>query len=324
MLEERLTVCTVSYGHAPHLDLNWRLAQRLNAGVEDRLEWLVAENAPGTNGVRLSGAEPQFTHYPGHADRSLGASDQHAQALNQLLKHAGGRFVLVLDPDFYILRRDWITEITDYMKAKRLAFFGAPWHPRYTENYRYFPAVHCMFIDRAAVRLDDLDFRPILSDDAAASPAGAADGRLSRLMRRARFEHRRRKPWDTGARIFNRYGRDPAFRSECVVPVYKIRRDWLGNTNPLSAKNRGLEWLLPDEKCYLPKRRDSYTSKGFAERGWNIPDPPPLWEQHLWRETPFGLHIRRSFGSDARDSAGELDACRRVIDALCPPSGPPD
>jgi hypothetical protein len=43
--ESKLSVCTISYGHAAHLGLNWKLASLLNPNVETRAGWLVAEAA---------------------------------------------------------------------------------------------------------------------------------------------------------------------------------------------------------------------------------------------------------------------------------------
>ena len=313
--ESQLTICTVSYGHAAHLDLNWKLVARLNGDIAYRLKWLVAENAPIANPLRLSGTEQHFTHCPGYADDSRGASHQHAEALKRLVSRARSRFVLILDPDFYILRKNWIADVTAYIKAHNLAFFGAPWHPRYVQNYRYFPAVHCMCIDTEVVPVEELDFAPILSDERGSPSIGAASS-WSQVLKRIRLEDRSRESWDTGTRIFNRFGGNTKVRAECVLPVYQVKRDWLGQGNLPSMKSRLLELILPDDRCYLPKRRWSYTSKGFAERGWPIPELPAFWEQHIWREEPFSLHLRRSFASARRDSIAEFDTCRGFLQTL--------
>jgi hypothetical protein len=315
--DSRLTICTVSYGHAQHLALNRCLAARLNGSEFADIEWLVAENAPADTPRRLSGKEKHFKHYDGASYTALGSSHQHALALGQLLTHVTTRFVLILDPDFYILRPDWASEVLQYMQQRNLAFFGAPWHPRYVDNYRYFPAVHCMFVDTSLIRIEHLDFRPLLGDDSNSHSANDR-GFASTLWKTICFERRRRGPWDTGTRVFNRFAGNPNIRAECVVPVYRVRKDWLGQGNPLRLTNRLLELILPDEKCYLPKRRESYTQKTFSDRGWNIPELPALWEQHVWKEQPFGLHIGRSFSGGTRDEAAELAKCRSTVAVLCP------
>ena len=50
------------------------------------------------------------------------------------------------------------------MAAWKLAVFGAPWHPRWVYKNRYFPCVHCMFVDLDRVSIDALDFEPDYDD----------------------------------------------------------------------------------------------------------------------------------------------------------------
>jgi hypothetical protein len=323
--ESKLSICTISYGHAAHIDLNRTLAARLNPKLEARVDWLVAENAPPSHPRRLSGTESPFRHFPGYFGPARGASDQHARALNALLQEVRTRFVLVLDPDFYILRNGWIDDVVAHMRSNELSFFGAPWHPRFVENYRYFPAVHCMFVDRSRIPLNTLDFRPIHDD--ASDPRQSADvpvvSRWAAIGRRLRFEHRRRRPWDTGARIFNRFGTDSSVRSECLVPYYQVRQNLLGKNDGLALKSRVLDFILPDDRSYVPKRRGSYTRRGFADRGLSVVPMPAIWEQQFWRDAPFGLHIRGSFGSAVRDPSQELELCKRALDELCPAQGRP-
>ena len=50
------------------------------------------------------------------------------------------------------------------MKAMGLAVFGAPGPPRWAYKNRYFPCVHCMFVDLEQVSIDRLDFEPDYED----------------------------------------------------------------------------------------------------------------------------------------------------------------
>ncbi|MGE5027695.1 MAG: glycosyltransferase family 2 protein [Betaproteobacteria bacterium] len=300
--EERFTICTVSFGHARHLALNHDLLARLNPSEWDRADWLVAENAPGEQAHRMV-EDPGFSMLPGSDERSKGASHHHASALNGLLRHVETRFLLVLDPDFYILRPNWLKEVEAHMRHEGLAFFGAPWHPRYTENYRYFPAVHCMFIDRKFVRLEDIDFCPILDR----GQPGRAAGRIP-LM------HRFRQSWDTGTRVYERFAHRPSVLTECITPVYRPEEEFAAGSR--NWRRRAVEFFLPDALCYLPKRRGAYTGVGFHERKL-IPAPlPRLWEESIWRDAPFGLHVRGSFDSKSRNADDELGLLSQTLDML--------
>jgi putative sugar O-methyltransferase len=91
-------------------------------------------------------------------------SYQHAAALNRFIREQDfkTRYLLILDPDFFILRENWITEVCKHIETKKLWFFGATWHPKWFSKYRYFPSVHCMLIDTHNVKCQELDFTPDL------------------------------------------------------------------------------------------------------------------------------------------------------------------
>ncbi|MES2353860.1 MAG: hypothetical protein V4568_05515 [Pseudomonadota bacterium] len=315
--EHRFTICTISFGHAHYLSLNWNVSEQLNGAEWQRVDWLTAENAPADVANRITSDTKHFQIFPGSSNTALGASHHHAEALNALLAEVKTRFVLVLDPDFFILRPNWLTEIEAHMRKQELAFFGVQWHPRYVDCYRYFPAVHCMFIDQARVPLRELDFRPILENDSAqkaTSNAQAPGSFLASIMEKFQFKHRRRRSWDTGTRIFERFGNDPQIKSEYVTAVYRLPSGWIDEGNPFTLKSRMLELVLPDSLCYLPKHGDSYSQRGFIERGLSAMDLPTLWEEHIWKDAAFGLHIRRSFASNKRDPLSEFDLCERFVD----------
>lgn len=306
-----LTICTVSYKHKRHLLLNHATLLRLNPKSTSSIPWLVVENFSGESTDKLKDGEGKFVLLPGSNDTSLGASHHHAVALNSLIQHVQSRYLLVLDPDFYLLLPHWIESVLTHMREKKLAFFGVPWHPKYVENYRYFPAVHCMFIDLEQVPATTLDFRPILEADEYYEQQGI----LSRWAKKL-FKYRWRQPWDTGARIYNRFSRT-RLKYECPLPVFRLPDDWLGEIAPLQKiKSRVLEHFLPDRMCYLPKLRTSYTEIDFARRGYNIPVLPRLWEQFVWHDHPFGLHVRGSFSAAKRDQDSEYQLLEGVVESI--------
>lgn len=312
-----LTICTVSFGHARELALNWQLATAINQGFREKVSWLVAENAPEDAADRTCADDPHFHIRRGSQNTSLGASHHHADAMNALLSDAHSRFVLILDPDFYLLYPEWLTKIPAHMRQRNLAFFGAPWHPRYTENYRYFPAVHCMFIDKARVPLHEIDFRPALNEDKDTVTGPRTNDAMSLLFsglrRLSLMKHRLRRPRDTGSRIFERFGSDPRIKVECVTPVFRAPWEELSPRTVTQIKCRLVESVLPDRLCYIPKRLSSYTRNGFRERNWISAELPNRWEEHIWNNLPFGMHLRKSYSSGTRDQEAEFSLCRNVL-----------
>ena len=325
----------MSFHSRAYLELNWKLAQHLNPSR--RLTWLVIENTPGGSDDRVEARSGDFHVSDGYElDPGVWrpASFHHGIALNKALRLAKSRFVVILDPDFYIVRRDWIAQVVEHMVAEGLAFFGAPWHPRWYTKYRYFPCVHCMFIDQSQVRLDSLDFRPELHN-VGSNKARVGDGQpvhrgpVLRTLKRwlplgvkiVRSMRERKvigSSHDTGSHIYRQYGQNGQYSSACVVPVYRPDSDKavLATLDALleARQDRLLERSLPDRLSYLPKRRGYYTRSGFRELGY-IDASEYGWEEFMWQGAPFGFHIR-GYVHKGRNREKEAARLVRVIASL--------
>jgi hypothetical protein len=283
-----ITICSVSYNSKPWLEINWELASRLNPGAD--LTWLVAENSPPGSNLRVDTVDPHVKVLPGAAfERRVYASGSyhHGRAMNLLVHYIRSRFVLFCDPDFYIVKTGWVSEILKHMTAGGLAVFGAPWHPKWVYKQRYFPCVHCMFVDLERVRKKDLDFEP----DYESVPAHARDPADSKQMkswaklpdplklRKRRYIGTSRDvSWRIGARLSG----DPSLRMECLQPVFHPRGERLP---------RYVDWLMPDRLSITPKRKSYFTERRFQDYG--LPDLDARgWEEFLWQGEPFGFHVR--------------------------------
>jgi hypothetical protein len=308
-----LTICSVSFHNARHLSLNWELADRLTRG-DGRLRWVIAENTPDGSEARLDPHDRRFLIIPG-VDDSHRDNYQHTEALHKCFEHVRTRFLLVLDPDFYIVRPHWLRDVLGHMQRNDLAMLGVPWHPKYTDKYRYFPCVHCFFVDLGKIGIDALDFRPGCDDEPTEIPSDRTSvprpSAAARWLGIDALRHRRKDYRDTGTRMYLRYRRDPRFRYECAIPVYKLPDDYQGSGNPLGWRSRLIESMLPDSLCYLPKRKDSYQSQGFLGRRKGAPSE--FWEEFMWQGAPFGFHVRRNARKGERNAAAELDALEKAV-----------
>lgn len=295
-----LTVCTVSFRNTSHLALNFQLTDKLCTGPNS-IQWAVAENSPTDTQNRFTiGNNPDWlTILPG-VEGDYPPNLHHTLALNACVAQVRTRFLLVLDPDFYILWADWANAVLDHMIDKGLAVFGVPWHPRHGFKYRYFPCVHCVFIDLDRIPLDTLDFRPP-TDENAPSPTGLVDRFLS---------GRRGYPTDSGTLFYWRYFQNPLAECECAVPVFHPKKHLpeFGAT----LKGRISHRVLPDRFCYVPKRKGAYTEVGFEESGFNV-SLDPNWEQFMWKNRPFGFHVRRNWNKKARTEQDEIEALQRLM-----------
>ncbi len=302
-----LTILTVSYGHKTLLLENMRLAQSLHTNFKDLVDWHVAENSPIGHPDRFEDHEAGFIVTVGDGESVKGISHHHATALNKLLRSTQlNRHVLILDPDFFLLFADWATLIPKHMLSQNLGLFGAPWHPQHSESYRYFPAVHCFAFDTQVIDPASLDFTPVLEILTWRSR------RIVKLINLIPIIGYRliRRSWDTGTRVWLRYRQNCAVKYEVVTPIY------CPNTSLLTFKNRLIEYMLPDKLCMVPKRSDYFSTETFKDRGWLNKQMPEEWETFVWKDLPFGLHVRRSYGSHYRNKNDEQEVLPKILEQI--------
>ena len=341
MCELMLTICSVSFHSKPFLDLNWHLTTRLNPG--DSFTWLVVENSWESCEGRLDDSDNRFHVVRGveHEKRDkYTASYHHGAGLNKGLLHVESRFALFLDPDFYIVRKQWIRDVIAYMLAKDLSFFGVPWHPKWFTKVRHFPCPHCLFVDLDKVSGEGLDFVPELREGLKQQThLPAIEGRtITRVRQAVRLVARNvhvRMPFlkdlhlptleerrsigsslDTGYRIYRQYCQDSQLRHKCAIPVFRPDSDFVGPKHALSRLNRMVERLLPDRLCFIPKQSTYYTPVSFQDLGY-FDMRPEQWEEFMWQGIPFGFHLRSYPYRNKRDKAIELLALERAIRNLC-------
>ena len=316
-MTEPLTVCTVSFNSGPYLRQNRYLTEQLNPGADVR--WIVAENSPKDSAARLLDDEPGFRIIegagPGHTP-----TYHHTLALRRCIDLADTRFVLVLDPDLFVVRPDWVRDVIGYMLARRLAILGVPWHPQ-SGKYRYFPAVHFSIFDTSLFDKSAIDFRPDYPNGVndpewpegwksdrtyfAISPVARVLARLPLLQHRCRYYT------DTGSRLFKRYIGDRSLRFEILDPIF----DAAQRRRQLSFPGLLLECLLPDALCYIPKYYNQRCHSPFLPTliDASVPDE---WEQFMWQGSPFCFHVRRNLNTGARSSMDEIDLTGRIVYTL--------
>lgn len=196
-LLRELTICSVSFHSGLHLQLNWELTTRVAGAVR----WVVVQNGPPepleTFEILPGVPRPELALPAGGNQRVNAASYHHALALNSALARINSRFVLFLDPDFYIVPP--LGELLDHMVRQELAFFGAPYaidpaRPR----LQGFPCAFCMLVDGSRVDVRSFDFLPDAS-------------RMDVMA-------------DTGFRIYSRYlqASGAGLRYEAVLPASSL------------------------------------------------------------------------------------------------------
>jgi hypothetical protein len=254
-------------------------------------------------------------------------SYHHAFNLELALSKVKTRFAILLDPDLYVVRHNWLLELITRMKLEQLAVFGAPWNPRYFQKFRYFPATHFMILDLKKIAKADVNLLPDLLSLQSNfktefwrkySELENSDKKWSELQRKVLFGANYRKAmledWaqrsligqarDSGYQLYEACAKRPDLKIETVNPVYDQSDGFVPPT--VSRLQREMEKSIPEVKedrlFYLPRRDGYMVRKGFKFRGY--PDFRALgWEEFIWMKSPFAFHIR---GEVHRARLGEV------------------
>jgi hypothetical protein len=301
-----LTICTVSFGHRSLIEANINLVKKLNP--KTLVRWVIVENSPeGTSGRFSVGDFNDGTVIQGIKNEFSGvapASYHHASGLNLAIKEASTRFILVLDPDFYIVRKGWASELLEHMRAQGLTFFGVPYNPKRYMKYRYFPCIHCMCIDTENIQKSQLDFSPRYEQArllAGRAKVAASVSAQTKSNVRAQLKHVA-KMWlrrssiigtsrDTGYGVYEVFIARPECKVECVQPVFSFSNSVINPRYLTSLFNRLIEKILPDRLCYIPKRANYFTQAGFEKYGVAGVFSRG-WDEFMWKNRPFGFHLQ--------------------------------
>ena len=324
------TICSVYHSAEAkkELEANYELTRRMNPGVS--FEWLAADNTQEEVG-KLD--ERKFKVYEGAGEKtweykSGWASWRHATALHALLPHIKTRFFLILDPDFYIIRPNWIQVVLAYMEEEGAAFFGSVMHPRYYSKFRYFPSTHCFFGDRSRVALEEMNFMPGENFGEKHPPSRflRAIAHMPRVLQRIlltiTFQDRKfiGDSRDTAYLLFKKFYGNSSIRYQLLTPVYTPWRDLHFPANLFYLPNRFIELFLPDRLCFIPKQKGYFVRQGFREYGApDIRAIQPHWEEYMWQSKPFGLHLRGTRskkGYIAHDFQDDFERVKAILEGL--------
>jgi hypothetical protein len=269
-----LSILSVKFGSSVWLEQNLELIRRLNP--DSQYNFFVVNNDSDPNFKPL----PEIQVLPAvprelHGDKG---SYHHAAALNSVLPLIKTRFLLILDPDFYVIQPNWIEAVIDNMKAQNLACFGSVWHPRWTYQYRYFPSVHFMLFDLEKIPLETLDFTPDIG-------VGWWDKTLSRSQIPASLKTILQigTYLDTGSRVQRRFQN---VKTECLQAHFDAEV-----TSSSFDMLQKISLSLPDRFSIIPKRKNYFTTQSFLRRDSSYAYQHH-WEEFFWQNKPFGFHLR--------------------------------
>lgn len=297
-----LEIISVVYQNSELLAINQSLTEQLNPSTKHK--WIVADNEHGRN-QHLE--NDNLTLVTGATKRPAGdaGSLHHAEGLHNCLSQVTSRYVLLIDPDFFAIRPNWIAEVLSQMRDYDLSFFGSVWHPRWYYQYRYFPTVHFMLIDLQKAPLESLDFRPLIEKDRVWHWLNQGHIYFPDSLRLTLKICRIR---DTGWQVYKSHVDAPEHLHETLIPSYRPPQNF---RTTLESKLGG--WLLPDRFCFTPQREGYFTTESFlssiSPTAWE-----QGWEEFYWKHSPFAFHLR-NVGRKS-DSESELPLLCQTLKAF--------
>lgn len=90
-------------------------------------------------------------------------SSQHGGLLNYLInKHPPSTdYFIIMDPDFYIMKKNVILDLVDHMAKFNLVTIGVSYPSNWPMNYFWdFPAAYFQIFRSGSIKISELDFRP--------------------------------------------------------------------------------------------------------------------------------------------------------------------
>lgn len=301
---KEVTICTVCTDDDILLEKNIEIIRNQNTSL--KINWVIVLNKEQNE---------KFLNYEKYSDDILfvygiprdligSIALHHAIGLNISKKYIKSKYVIFIDPDFFLLKKNIILEIFKYMDIKNLSLFGTPWHPKWFTKFRYFPCSHCLFVNLNLIDLKLLDFRPIkIVWDKELSYLNTYNNKWSifskviikifsfnqKIENFISFMFFKRNEncfdGDTSHRIYL-LSKDNIFKYGYFKPYFNITHDWLVPI-PWSI-NKYIELLLPEKLSYFPKKNNYVKFKNklgdyISSLGY---------EAFFYENNCIGFHIR--------------------------------
>lgn len=296
---QELTICPVYYSYLSlkSIEMNYALTEKLNSG--NNWTWLVGDNTPPGFSDKPKGEKIAVVRgfdqtnpddlgdyfIKGISPKKKIYSYWHGATLNKMLKEVKTRYLLVLDNNFLIVRRNWVNECLDHMKKNDLGFFGATNPPGKFQKYRNFPEVHCMFIDLEKTG-KEIDFMPFFESKTKKS-------RLAKALFKKHLSVGVSR--DVGFRIFHKFAKS-GVKSDHVQPVYK---------DPPGVLRRISDIFFPEQYRLYPKK-NYYATQSFLSAG-RVAYGDKNFEEYVWKGKPFGFHLRgAAYGGKSKEFHDEV------------------
>jgi hypothetical protein len=135
-------------------------------------------------------------------------SIEHGITLNLFFQNykITSKYCLIIDPDFFIIQKNWIKNVLKYCDINNYILFGSTWHPKWINKYFDFPSIHFLLVNINQLNICDFDFAPIPQLKGNFSKSSLSKSKIIRFVYYFfYFRFKKNNGNDTGIKIYQKY-----------------------------------------------------------------------------------------------------------------------
>ena len=312
-----LDIITVVSYDREYFELNYNLTKNLNKDFDHK--WIVVENKsdeahgnyipnikkPKLNkenieyfkGIDQKGENSRVikkngTTYTLNPKRNV----YHAKGLSIGVEKSNSKYLLIIDPDFFVIKKNWIKEIINYMEINNIDIFSSPYHPvKDWIKPRFSPCVYFLLINTEKIKKKNLNFLPpdpneLLSKKKIFKNKISSEFIIKTLIFSFgilfgdRYRYQIGKLGDVGFELLNT-AINNKIKFEFTSPAIKKIKD-------LKLRRLLFDFILPDNYKLVYKNNNfsyqtfkDFNYYNFREIGC---------QEYFWKKVPFAFHLRGS------------------------------
>lgn len=156
-IENEIDIYVVSYNHEDFICRNVALSRRQNPNI--KINWYIG----------ITGDLESFSPIRDDplvqiiSDIRFSKDNQHMRCMLHLLSNYGSsRYRLILDPDFFLIQDNWISQCIAEIEVGALGCIATQWHPAWRKQ-RWGLAPHFLFYDTSMITINRKDVFPTRS-----------------------------------------------------------------------------------------------------------------------------------------------------------------
>ena len=231
----------------------------------------------------------------------------HSKGLSLGLKNSNSKYLLIIDPDFFVIRKNWIKNIIEYMEEKNIDLFSSPYHPVKDWTKPFTPCVYFMILNTEKINKNKLNFNPpeineilnkkkILKKNLFENNPMFYWVLLIGFLFRDKNRYQIRKLGDVGHNLLN-------FKE---INLY-LTQPAISKIKDLKLNRLILDRFLPDEYKLIQKN-SNFSFKTFKD--FSYYDFRKLGcQEYFWQNMPFAFHLRGSI----KPFDNNLDELKKIL-----------